>query len=297
MVKGEAVLGTYAPKDGGAPIENYFPAIVDKALFDAAQGARAERKRDHVPTSADRINLWGKIGVCGKCGRPMHCVPKGRNDKLYLLCSGKMGGVCDSMNIKAGRAKEVFKEVLINVVNADYFTGDNSQQGAMELRQLEGRIDAVQQRRDKLVAMLDIDPTPEVAAAIKRAKAELATLGDDKAAIEQRTFTETNIERSRAALMAKIDLEGKDARMEANALLRRLKVTTEIVRYEEQINYIVKQDGEKILAVYDRGSEVEALSFSQDTAERMHERGETPELAYNVSLSDLVRANQAKKML
>lgn len=291
MVKNEAVLGTYAPRDGGPPIPLYFPPIMDQAMFDAAQGARVDRRRDGIKNTAARVNLWQKVGVCGLCGRPMHCVPKGRNKgNLYLLCSGKMGGMCNAINIEAKRAEEVFKEVLVNVVNAEHFTGDDRKQDEMERRQLEGQIDAVQQRRDKLVAMLDVDPTPEVATAIKKAKAEIAALAEAKAAIEERSFTEVSIERSKAALMAKIDLVNTDARMDANGLLRRLKIRAELVRIDDQISYVVRQDGKRILSVYDRGTELVTLPSSQETAERMHDQGELPELEYSVSLSDVVRS-------
>ena len=295
LVKNRAVLGEYLPRDGGPAIPKYFPAIVDKAMFNAAQGARVERRESGITATPDRVNLWSKVGVCGLCQRPLHCLPKGAAGYVYLVCSGKIGGACDAKNVRADRSELAFREVLVNVVNADYFTGDKRQQDEHELRQLEGQLDAVRQRKGKLVELLDSDPMPEVILAIKKAKAELTTLAEAKAAVEDRTTRDTNVERSRAALMAKIDLVGKEARMEANALLRRLSVTAEIVRHGKQINYIIKQDDKKILSMYDKGDDLVALPYSQDTAERMFDRGEIPELYYNVSLDEILRAKQTKK--
>jgi hypothetical protein len=296
LVKNRAVLGEYAPRDGGPPIPGYFPAIVDKAVFDEANGARAERKRDRVTSTADwRVNLWAKVGVCGMCRRSLYSLPKGRAGHIYLVCSGKLGGDCNAKNVREDRSELAFREVLLNAVNADYFTGDQRQQDEKELRQFEGRIATVRERREKLVAILDIDPTPEVAAAIKRANSELSTLAEARASVEQREATVTRIERSRAALIAKIDLDSKDARKDANALLRRLKITTEIARFDQQINYVVRRDGKLMLKVYDRRGELMALSYSQETAERMYERGETPELEYNLSLDEIMREGATEK--
>ncbi len=285
IVKGPAVIGTYSPRDGGEPIEGYFPAIVDRAVFDAAQGARAERMRDKVTTTADRINLWAKVGVCALCQRSMFCLPKGKAGYLYLVCSGKMGGACDAKNIRADRSELAFREVLLNAVHADYFTGDK-RHNEMEIRQLEGQIAAVRQRKGKLAEMLESDPMPELIVAIKNVNAELVTLEEAKAEVEQRAARDNSVERSRAALMAKIDLEGTEARMEANALLRRLAITTEIVRLDEQINYTVKKGGKKVLAVYDKDGEMVTLSYSQETAQRMFDRGEGEVPEYNVELDE-----------
>lgn len=290
LIKNRAVLGEYTPRDGGPAIPDYFPDIVKKAVFDAANGARSERKRDRVTSTAEwRVNVWGKVGVCGLCQRSLFSLPKGKAGHIYLVCSGKIGGNCNAKNIRQDRSELAFRDVLLNAVNADYFTGDKRQRDEMELRQLEGQMDAIRQRKVKLVALLDSDPTPELVTAIKKANSDLAALADAKAVVEQRVVTDTSIERNRAALLAKIDLVGKEARMDANALLRGLAITTEIARYDEQINYIVRQDGKKILAVYDRGGEMRTTSFSQETAQRMYDRGEVDELEYNLDLDEMLR--------
>lgn len=289
LIKYQAVLGTYAPRDGGEPIEGYFPAIVDKAVFDAANGARSERKRDKITSSADwRVNVWAKVALCGLCQRSLHSLPKGKAKHVYLVCSGKIGGDCDAQNIRQDRSELAFREVLLNVVNAEHFTGDKRKQDEMELRRLEGQMDAIRQRKDKLVALLDSDPMPELVAAIKKANSELVPLADAKAVIEQRVVTDTSIDRDRASLLAKIDLKGREARMTANTLLRNLAITTEIARFDQHVNYIVRQEGRTILTVRDREGEMIPVSYSQETAERMHNRGEIVELEYTVSLDDVL---------
>ena len=287
IIKGKAAIGTYAPRDGGPPIEGYFPAVVTKEEYDAAQGARAERKTDNVTRTSAKFNLWSKVGLCGVCGRMLHCLPKGRDGKQYLVCSGKIGFNCKALNVNAERAELAFLELLVNVVNSDYFTSDSKQVMA-EIRQLSGQIADQTEKKSKLVALLEADPLPEVVAAIKKTNGTLSELGAKQAELELQVMQAAKAASSKAALMAKIDLESTEARMEANALLRRLSIKTEILRAGEQINYIVRQDGNQVLAVYDRQDSIFAISYSEETAERMYKRGETPEMEYFVSLDDFV---------
>lgn len=287
LVKNEAVLGIYKPRDGGPPIEGYFPVIVERELFNAAQGARAERKEGKDTRTGTRYNVWSKIGVCAQCGRTWHALPKGRDNQLYLVCSGKLGGTCSAKNIRADRAELGFREVLLNAVNADYFLGDRRDE-LMKARELQGLIDDAQQRRNKLVALLDADPMPEVVAALKKVNAELTGLRDQKDTIDQATAKQSAVSRSRVALLAKIDLTENPARMQTNTLLRRLGITVEIGRYDSQIRYTAKQNGKKMLVAYQQGHEVQAMAYSEDTAMRMYERGETDEPEMNTSLSDVI---------
>jgi len=287
LIKNEAVLGTYQPRDGGPPIPDYFPAIIDRKLFNEAQGARAERKRDKDTRTGALYNLWSKVGVCAHCGKTLHALPKGRNSQLYLVCSGKTGGTCTAKNIRADKAELGFREVLLNAVNADYFLGDTHEE-KMKVRELEGKLDAVEHRRTKLLAILATDPMPEVVAILKQANAERDMLKEQKATLDDATVQRDKLARSRDALLAKIDLTENPARMEANSLLRRLGITVRISRYESQISYTVNQEDKRILQVYQKDDRPVAMAYSKDTAIRMWERGETEEPELNISLSDVI---------
>jgi DNA invertase Pin-like site-specific DNA recombinase len=287
LIRNEAVLGTYQPKDGGPPIPLYFEPIVEKAVFDAANGARVQRRSGKETSRGPVFNLWTKVGACALCGRTYHSLPKGKAGYIYLVCSGKIGGACKAGNIRADKAESGFREVLLNAVNADYFLEDNREE-LMKARALEGQIGAVEERRGKLLAILNTYPTEEVAAALGQAKAELAALKEQKDTLDQSAVQRVHLSRTREALLAKIDLTGNTARMEANNLLRRLGVSVEIARFDPQIRYTVKHNGKMILAVYQRGDTVQTMAYSEDTAIRMYERGETDEPEMNIRLSDVV---------
>lgn len=292
LIRNEAVLGTYKPKDGGPPLPDYFPPIIDKALFDSAQGARVERKAGKETRSGAVYNLWNKVGACAACGRSWHMLPKSKFNTLYLVCSGKLGGTCTAKNIRADKAELAFREVLINAVNADYFL-ENNRDELMQARALEGQINAVEERRMKLLALISADPMPEVVAILKQANAERDALKEQKAALDQAAVQRVNLSRSREALLSKIDLTGNTARMEANSLLRRLGIVVEIARNDPQTVYTVKQEGKRILMGRQTGDNVPVmLAYSEDTALRMWERGETDEPEMNVSFAEHVAARQ-----
>jgi DNA invertase Pin-like site-specific DNA recombinase len=288
IVKGRAAIGTYAPGDGGLPIDNYFPAVVPLEVFDAAQGARAERKEDGITRASAAVNLWGKIAHCGVCGRLMHFLPKGRNNKRYLVCSGKVSTSCKALNVNADKAELVFRELLVNVVNADYFTGDSGKQAMQEVLQLAGQLAEHHAKKTRLVALLEDDPLPEVVAAIRKTNLIIAETEAQKAGLELSVSQSLKIETSKAALMETIDLVSAVGRMEANALLRRLKIKAHLVRSEQLTSYRVRQEKKIVLHISDRDGAITSAAFSKDVAIRMFEQGETSELEYNLDLDELI---------
>jgi DNA invertase Pin-like site-specific DNA recombinase len=296
IIKGRAAIGEYAPNDGLPPIPGYFPAVVTLAEFDAAQGARALRKGTGVTSYNEaKFNVWSKVAVCARCKRPFHCVekgrsaPQGREGYYYLVCSGKFGGKCDAKNIPAKRSEEAFVEVLMNVVNSDYFLGDKANELG-EIRALTGQIDTLQVQKQRLDRVLTVsDDLEEVVAAIKRVKADIARLTTEKQAKEQALLEREAVERSRASILAKIDLVSRDGRIEANSLLKGLGV---VVAIEGSV-YIVRQSGKLILKVYQRaGREPLVTAYNEDAAWRMWERGETAEPEMDISLSEKMRERE-----
>lgn len=303
IVKGRAAIGEYAPNDGLPPIPGYFPAAVTLAEFDAAQGARALRKGSGVTSyNESRFNVWSKVGVCATCKRPFHCVEKGRaaagdrEGTYYLVCSGKFGGQCTAKNIPAKQAEEAFIEVLMNAVNSDFFLGDQSAELA-EIRALAGQIDTLQVQKQRLDrALMVSDDLEEVVAAIKTVKADIARLTTEKQEKESKLLERETVERSRASIRAKIDLVGRDGRIEANSLLKGLGVVVEIVRHTRQVTYTVRQGGKLILTVYQEpGKEPVALAKSEDTAMRMWERGETVEPEMNLTWAEIMAMKKEER--
>jgi DNA invertase Pin-like site-specific DNA recombinase len=293
IIKGRAAIGEYAPNDGLPPIPDYFPAVVTVEQYEAAQGARAIRKGSGVTSYNEaRFNVWGKVGVCALCKRPYHCVEKGRaavgdrEGTYYLVCSGKFGGQCTARNVPAKRSEEVFVDVLMNVVKSDYFVGDQAKELA-EIRALAGQVDTLQVQYGRLKrALLVSDDLDEVALAIKTVKADIARLTAEKQGKESKLLERETVERSRASIRAKIDLESRDGRIEANSLLKGLGVVVEIGRGAGSISYTVYQGEQrtKLLTMHDNGERIWDAAYDKDVATRIHELDDTPwpELAINL---------------
>jgi DNA invertase Pin-like site-specific DNA recombinase len=297
IIKGRAAIGEYAPNDGLKPIPDYFPAAVTVKQFEAAQGARALRKGSGVTSYNEaRFNVWSKVGVCAICKRPFHCVEKGRaaagdrEGTYYLVCSAKFGGQCAAKNIPAKKSEEAFVEVLMNAVNSDYFLGNQAGELA-EIRALAGQIDTAQVQYERLKrALLVSDDLEDVALAIKKVKADIARLTTEKQEKESKLLARETVERSRESIRAKIDLDSRDGRIEANSLLKGLGVVVEIVRHDREVTYAVRQGSKLILTVDQKpGKEPVALAKSEDTAMRMFERGETVEPEMNLSWAEIMQ--------
>lgn len=265
IVKSQAAIGVYTPRDGGPPIEDYFPAVVSRDLFHSAQGGSVECQQDKVARASAEVNLWAKVGCCAMCGQALHLRRKGPKDLRYLVCSGKGAIGCKALNISVSKAELVFLELLANVVHADCFAG-GARQADQERRQLAGQIQEQQAIKARLVALLNVDPMPEVVAAIRKANFAIAALEAKHAELDRAPFVALGTQAGTASLMDRIDLGSTEGRMEANSLLRRLKIKVAVLRTEQRTSYRVEQDGKPVLQFFDAGGKVIAVPFSRSVA-------------------------------
>ena len=70
----------------GEPIEAYFPAIVDPAVFHRARELRSSRRIASGQTGRRFANVFSGLAKCGVCGASMSYVNKGKG-WTYLHCS------------------------------------------------------------------------------------------------------------------------------------------------------------------------------------------------------------------
>lgn len=283
IVTSQAAIGVYAPRDGGPPLEDYFPAVVSKQLFQAVQDLRATRAKGQVSRAGAKVNLWSKVGSCGVCGRPLHLRGKGEKDLRYLVCSGKGAIGCKALNINADKAEVVFLELLANVVHADCFGGGATPAGA-ERQQVAMQLLDQQAIKASLVALLSVDPLPEVVAAIKKAKLAIARLEAARAELERAAARTRDVRDSHAALMETIDLGCDGGRAQANALLRRLKIKVALLRTAQRTIYRVEQDNQPVLQLFDSAGKVIVVPYRRNAVAHAH--GLEPSVKVEDSLVD-----------
>lgn len=78
MLRNRATYGEYQPKSfaaghkkgipSGPPIPNYYPAVIDKQTFDAAQASRRQNLASRGRKGKDLANIFGDLCSCAYCG-------------------------------------------------------------------------------------------------------------------------------------------------------------------------------------------------------------------------------------
>lgn len=117
IITNERYTGTYVSKAHGVRVENAFPAIIDRDLFDRAQQQLALNRSGRSASigRADYI-LSGKL-FCGCCKSAMKGISgNGNGGKyFYYTCPGRVEKKCKKHNIE-----KRFLEDLVVSVTADF---------------------------------------------------------------------------------------------------------------------------------------------------------------------------------
>jgi len=103
ILTNRAVLGEFQPhrmQNGkrvptGEVIKNYFPPIVDEALFYRAQSGRIQRRSGGSGRKGQNIsNLFSSLAICAYCRSRMRFENKGKGPKggTYLVCDSRERG-------------------------------------------------------------------------------------------------------------------------------------------------------------------------------------------------------------
>lgn len=121
ILRNEKYLGTYVFKD--IRVENAFPAIVTKELFDKCQSMLT--RHHHSPAANRNTNflLTSKL-FCGKCGEPM--TGDGGTSKTgkiynYYTCNNRRRHKCDKQRAGKEWIEELVLNEVVKILNTDGF--------------------------------------------------------------------------------------------------------------------------------------------------------------------------------
>lgn len=225
ILKNRAAIGELALKDGGEPIPDYFPNVVDTKTFDAARGVIEGRKTGKVTKQSADFNVWRKLVACGACGSAMNIIH--RTKFRYLMCANRRYGSCEgSKNVRLDESEDVLLAMLLHL-DAMSLVMPNPDKLNRELQAAEGRLVAERENLAIHAERLRNHPNSETTfnlvlsteAKIKASKAEIERLTADLTGGEKLDWQQ---------IRAKIDLKDKPTRRRVNAFLHRLGVQVRI---------------------------------------------------------------------
>jgi hypothetical protein len=159
-----AVLGEFQPHtkmDGKRRalhqmIPNYYPAVIDEALFYRAQRARHGRRRRSSRRKGTRIsNLFSGILHCATCRGPLHLINKGAKGGRVLICDrARRAAGCQVRIAWPYRDFELSCLTFIGEANLPGVVGELTQQGATvaEVAELEPWSAESNRKRDQAAA-------------------------------------------------------------------------------------------------------------------------------------------------
>lgn len=191
-----AVIGEYQPhvleggrggvrKPDGDPIPNYYPIIVEPAMFYGVQAAR-EGNRGKGGRTGKARNLLVHLAHCAYCGGPMAYVAKGPR-WVYLACdSGRRGAGCKSHSVAYQECEDTLLENCQRLRPEQVLPNPDEQAAACQaMRQrlagIDGEITDIEAQLDNL--------TDQVAATKSQAmrnryEAKMAALVDRQTVLE-----------------------------------------------------------------------------------------------------------------
>jgi DNA invertase Pin-like site-specific DNA recombinase len=120
LLTNRSVLGeltTYKAEEGvRVPqelIRDYFPAVVSRDLYYAAEKARGLRKGKGGPKGVQVANLFSAVAKCGYCGGPARLKDRGKKTGKYITCDKAQRGMpCVSKGFPYEALESTFLEVV-----------------------------------------------------------------------------------------------------------------------------------------------------------------------------------------
>lgn len=196
VVQSRATIGEYQPHTGthklrnrkpvGEPIKDFYPPIIDEAVFWRAQAATKGRQQRSAGRKGKHAHILQGLAVCGACGSPMHLLNKGQPPKggKYICCSSQLRGTGCTMS-RRWRGEMLEDQLLRTfavIESGSIQTLDNAASTIEhDVSSLQARLDDAKRRQKRLVALVEaedetaINRSLELAKDIKALTAELKT--------------------------------------------------------------------------------------------------------------------------
>lgn len=247
LINSRAVLGEYQPhivKDGkratcGAPISNYYPAVINEQIFINAHAAMERRKTTTAGRKGSHFgNVFTGLMFCKHCGEKMQYRDRGNTNKggQYLICKNKLfGAQCKSPEWRVDELETLIFRHLKEVDLSGVFDQGASKQTDLDQRissysyELENLIAKKKRAVDNLTELeLDQDSKNQIVATVDglsskiiQVKKEIKSLSSEKRLYLDATSHETATGLKNFIEAYKENSKNYQFRSEVNELLRR----------------------------------------------------------------------------
>lgn len=170
-------------------VEDYYPAVVDKALFYEVQQIRTSRKRQGLASSGGRkgmcYNIFQGTARCGYCGGPVHIRRKPGINSGFLYCAKSlMGGGCVSVSYNLRNLEAEFlsftSEIDIAMVLGDMTSYEKLGSKKAELALCTAETEDREQKLSNLMKALELGG--DIAVLVQR----LRDLQDEVSALKRK---------------------------------------------------------------------------------------------------------------
>lgn len=185
VIQSRATIGEYQPHSGthkqgnrkpeGDPIKDYYPPIIEEAVFWRAQAATESRRQKSAGRKGAHAHLLQGLAVCHECGSPMHLLNKGKPPKggKYITCSSNLRGAGCSMS-KRWRS-EIIEDQLLRtfaVIEAGSIQVlDNTAVNIEhDVNSMQSRLDDARRRQGLLIALVEAEDDTAIARSLELAK-------------------------------------------------------------------------------------------------------------------------------
>lgn len=203
ILSNPAVMGTLVPRtltydDKGkkqrakqAEVPDYFPAILDSAIYQRAKSMRkgtiAPRRGRHASGEVSNI-FAGGLGRCARCGGAMVRVNKSRKGEswIYLVCAAaKTGVACIYQTVRYANVEQAFLSNVERLV-ARAPIGKPSAKLVRQIENTETELMATDDAIERLLDTLTATRSAAVETRLRDLEAERATLKATLAELESK---------------------------------------------------------------------------------------------------------------
>lgn len=292
ILRNTATYGTYTP-DRAKPetermpvVENYFPAVVSKEMFELAGHRIDARKNSKTMQRQKRIfNLYADIGVCGVCGLPMHAMAKGIAKHRFLVCSSKIKGLCKALNISAELAENALREILLKLPTDSLLGGETDtrlDELDLSTETLRGSLHRIQEyikskeQEGVSVSMTMLEEMDRAASAYEKVRAE-------REKHIQAMYQAEQIRQDKAWMIGRLQerMNSSEDRSRVHTLLKTLGVTIQLERKStepirskaasktDQVKFTVSMSNEFLFVLICRNERYVLVTTDSDTLNRL----------------------------